>query len=602
MAAVLTERLVDVARAAASAGWGQKTAIYEAAAVELGMSPQTLIRKLRTVSVTKPRKQRADAGQVALTRDEALVIAATVEETRRLTGSGTIPLEDAVAHLRANGKINAGRVDEETGEFLPLSLSAIRCALRQYRLHPDQLAAPTPAASLSSPHPNWSWQIDASVSRQFYLADDGARVMSKAEFYRGKPQNFERISDRRLWRYLITDHASGCQDGLYVLGSETTVNLLDALMHVMCERPGVAMHGVPKILVTDPGSAMTASATQNFCDALNIELIINKTGNARAKGQVENAHWLCEQHFEAPLKLQAPVTSLDQINGMFGIFNRTWNATRIHTRTGMTRRDGWLRITEDQLIIAPAIEILRSLATSSPKTCTAKDYQIRFKGKRYDVSGVPGVINGQKLDVIRNPFDPDTVRVLLIGENGHRTHILAPQIQTDDWGFVTTAAQIGTNYATPPETEVDANRKAIERIAMQADTDAEAAAARKAKKVAFGGEIDPQKIAREANVVQHMPRRGTPAEIDAPTEQQPMPRIEPPRFIAEAPKLNTIEAAMRIKTIVEHLGGTWSADLVQKIESLYGGSVPSDQLDEIAAQLLGATKQRTLRAINGGAA
>src|SRR2546427_5814001 len=44
------------------------------------------------------------------------------------------------------------------------------------------------AARLSSPHPNHLWQIDASVSRQFYLADDGTRVMDKREFYRGRSE------------------------------------------------------------------------------------------------------------------------------------------------------------------------------------------------------------------------------------------------------------------------------------------------------------------------------------------------------------------------------------------------------------------------------
>ncbi|MFO6321430.1 integrase, partial [Pseudomonas aeruginosa] len=84
-----------------------------------------------------------------------------------------------------NGKIVAGSVDHRTGEVTLMSLSAIGRALRAYGLHPEQLLRPAPAVELVSLHPNHVWQIDASISTQFYLANDGARAMNKAEFYDG---------------------------------------------------------------------------------------------------------------------------------------------------------------------------------------------------------------------------------------------------------------------------------------------------------------------------------------------------------------------------------------------------------------------------------
>ncbi|WP_449423646.1 hypothetical protein [Rhodanobacter lindaniclasticus] len=189
-------------------------------------------RRNKVLASLRPRKRRSDAGQLTVTRDEALHIAALTEETRRLTGTGTLPLEEVIGMARANGLINAGRVDTSTGEFTPVGVSAVRRALRHYHVHPSQLNAPTPATSLSSPHPNWCWQIDASVSRQFYLADDGAHVMPKAEFYRGKPQNFERITDRRLWRYVVTGTTLLAHfDLFYVQGAESAINLLASLIH-----------------------------------------------------------------------------------------------------------------------------------------------------------------------------------------------------------------------------------------------------------------------------------------------------------------------------------------------------------------------------------
>ncbi|MCV4796387.1 integrase, partial [Escherichia coli] len=88
------------------------------------------------------RKKRADAGRSALTRDEAALISATLREATRKNGKRLYSIADAVETLRANGFITAGRTDETTSEFFPLSEDAISRALRNYGLHPEQLDAP----------------------------------------------------------------------------------------------------------------------------------------------------------------------------------------------------------------------------------------------------------------------------------------------------------------------------------------------------------------------------------------------------------------------------------------------------------------------------
>ena len=148
MSAALTERLVYVARAARDAGHGKRGAIYDAACAELGMSRATLLRKLKEVSVTDKRKKRADAGRSALSRDEAALISATLREATRKNGKRLYSIADAVETLRSNGFITAGRTDEATGEFFPLSEDTISRALRNYGLHPEQLDAPAPSSRL----------------------------------------------------------------------------------------------------------------------------------------------------------------------------------------------------------------------------------------------------------------------------------------------------------------------------------------------------------------------------------------------------------------------------------------------------------------------
>lgn len=236
MNAVVTQRLVDLARAVEVAPHGQRTELCRTAAVELGMSLPTIYRKLREVTVNPPRKRRTDAGQTLLSEQEAYLISALLLESIRANNKQLSTVERAVERLRSNGKILAGRVNEKTGEFVPLSISSITRALRTYRLHPDQLLQPEPAVSLASRHPNHVWQIDASISTQFYLDDDGAKTMNQAEFYDGKPTNLKKIERKRLWRYVITDHTSGTIYVQYVLGAESAENLCNVLICCMQKR------------------------------------------------------------------------------------------------------------------------------------------------------------------------------------------------------------------------------------------------------------------------------------------------------------------------------------------------------------------------------
>lgn len=581
---------------------GGKTAIVRQLADELGVSYGTAYLRINEVTLKRPRKRRSDAGELVLTRDEALCISTALEETRNRKDIPT-GLETVVRMLRANGLILAGRVDEATGEFKPLSISAIRQSMRHYGVHPEQLTEPSPATRLRSPNPNWCWQIDASISGQFYLADDGTRWMRKDEFYHGKPQNFGRISDRRLWRYVVTDHCTGCIEMFYVLGSETSANFLSALIYVMTKRASGTMHGIPRYLMTDPGSAPKAGPTAALVKACNIEYIINRRGNARAKGQVEGAHAIVGTDFELPLKFSRPVASLEEINRLAQEWSSAFNATRIHTRHGMTRRDAWLRITPQQLVLAPEIEVLKQLANSPPKLCTVRDCMIRFRGGVYDVRGVPNLINGQRVEVVANALDPDgSVRVLMSDdEHGKPVHHIVPKLTHDGWGFVENAATIGLEHKARPETPADAARKELERVAMGVATDAEAVAARKAKRLAFNGAIDPMKHIREVNaaIPEALPRAGTPSQVEAPAIAAR--QIAPPPVRAELAALNHVEACMRLKPLVERAGVAWSPDMYARTAQRWPYGVPVDEV-EAWAEVLATPERGGLRLIEGGAA
>ena len=595
----LMSELADVATRLASIKHGGRTAFYQAEAERLGMTFQTLISKLNQVTVSKPRKRRTDKGSHSLSREEALIISATVEETRRLTGTGEVSIDTALDVLRSNGKISAGRVDPTTGEWTPLSNSAIRRALRHYHMHPGQLAAPTPASRLSSPCPNHCWQIDASVSRQFYLADEGTRVMPQREFYRGKPQNFVKINDRRLWRYVITDHASGYIVVFYVQGAESAANFIAALIYAMTPRPGDVMHGICKYLMADQGSFILTNVVRNLLAALGIEGIPNAVGKARVKGQCENAQYIVETKFEAPLKLAAPITSLEEINTAAATWGRDYNATQVHSRTGMTRRAGWCRITPEQLILAPPVDTLRALATTDPESRRVRDYRVKYKGKVWDVSGLPGVINDGEVLVITNALDPGTLRIVTTGEDGRPAYYLAPQIEVGDFGFERGAAQIGTEFKAVPDSPVDAVRKEIERLTMDVATDAEAVAARKAKRRAFGGSIDPMKHINDKPALPMLPRAGTSRVVEAPADREGTVRIPMIRPTYEPRRWSFLETVRELKRRIEDRGMAWDKDAhYARALARWPEGLTEDDFDTAVLHLL----TPALRAIGGGAA
>ena len=596
-------RIVEAAGEWYRAEHNTKTEIVLRLASELGVSYSTAYRRIGEVAPKRPRKRRSDAGSCAMTEREAELIWAMVRETTRQTGTGAMTVMDAVNTLRANGHIEAARIDKATGEWKPYSESVIRKALRGFGYSLDVMTAPSPTTRLSSPHPNWCWQIDASVSRQFYLADSSAEVMDKAVYYRGKPGNFTKIAERRIWRYCVTDHCSGCIEVFYVQGAESGANVIASLIHAMTRRAGGTMHGVPRFLMTDPGSGMIAAPVKNFLAALGVEHLPHAQGAANVTGQVENAHYLVERHFEALLKLQSPVTSIAEINALAQQWARAFNATRPHSRHGMTRRDGWLRITPEQLVLAPEIEVLKQLPNSTPQKCKVRNWMVRYGGATYDLRGFPGGLgNGQEVLVVRNALDADkaSVRVLLKDADGNVSHFIAPRESYKDetWGFPTYAAEIGTEFKSAPESPADARNKALERLAMDVATDQDAKAARKAKRVSFGGAIDPMKHIRDVNaaIPEALPRAGTQSQVEAPAIAERQIAPEPIR--AELPALNHVEAAMRLKPLVERAGAQWDGSMYARTEQRWPDGVPVDEV-EAWAEVLATPERGGLRIVGG---
>ncbi|ENL1955685.1 DDE-type integrase/transposase/recombinase [Salmonella enterica] len=585
MNSALNQRLMHYADAARHAGHGRKEAIYKTACEELRMSRATLLKKLKAFQPAAQRKQRADAGCSALTREEALVISGTWLESRRNNDKRLYSLESVVKALRTNGMIMAGRTDEETGEFFPLSIDAISRALRSYRLHYDQLQNPAPSLELASKHPNHVWQIDASICVLYYLknpgkkvkGDTGLRVMDRDTFYKNKPKNLDRIVNDRVWSFELIDHTTNWIYVEYRFGGESAENFLSVMINAMQERGGAdVLHGVPSILYTDPGSALVSASMLNMCRALGIRCLQHKARNARATGAVEKARDIIECDFEAGLRF-CRVETVEELNRYVRLWRMSYNRNHIHSRYGMSRTESWLRITPEQLIKAPPVDICRELAVAAPeeRTVTSK-LRVSFRGQEFSVESVPGACVGDKLQITRNPWHENEARVIVIDEDGFEQYLPVYAVEKDEWGYAVNAPVIGERYGQVPATDAQHNRNEVEQRIYGTGNEVETAAARKAGAIPFGGRFNPYKEIEDAqcNSPVYLPRKGS--------EAQPRVRIHQ----TEAAPLSHVKAAMALQTKLKAQGGKWNPDWYQYLVDHYPDGIPEDQLDTITQELL----------------
>lgn len=580
MNAAITERLVGIAQQSRAMPRGGRSEYYAQVADELGMSVATLHRKLNEVSVRPARKRRNDAGKIVMSFEEAQLVSSVLTESMRRNGKRLMCIQQALETLISNGRISTVRVDKETGEVCRLSVSTVARALRLYKLHPDQLAAPAPVTELQSLHPNHCWQIDPSLCVLYYLkseadANRGLRVMDADEFYKNKPKNLARISQERVWRYVVTDHTSGTCYVEYVLGAESGENLANVFIHAIQKRgEHDPFHGVPFIVMVDPGSANTGAVFKNLCRSLQVHVQVNKPGNPRAKGQVEKTNDLVETKFESGLKFIA-VNSLEELNQAVWRWMRVFNGTSIHSRTGQTRYGVWLQITQGQLRTAPDEATCRELAHSAPenRTVTPK-LTISFKGDEYDVSPLiesAGLIVGQKVMVVRNPWRPNAAQIVAVDEDGREVFHVVEKVERNEFGFREGAPVICESYSRHADTSAQRNAKDIEMLVMGADTLAGAALARKGKGLAFNGELDPYKPVTDTVLPAYLPKRGTAMHVPNPTQIE----IKP---------LTHTQAAMQLRPM---LGRPVTAEDRARLAEWYPQGVLEEQLQEVADRLEG---------------
>lgn len=594
MNAVLNERLNAIAAQLGQLPHGTKSAFMRKEAEKLNMSVAKLYKELEQVMIKPKRKRRADAGKTALSEKDAQMISALILETMRKNGKRLMTVERAVEMLVANHEIDPTRINKETGEVVTLSTSTIVRALKLYKLHPDQLLQPAPVNAMQSLYPNHVWEIDASLCVLFYLPktakDTGLRMMNADEFYKNKPKNLDKIVNDRVWRYVISDHCSGCLFVWYVFGGENSENLCEAFIQAMQPKADILkdpMRGRPTDVMLDAGSANTGYGFQNLCKQMGVSVIINKVGNPRSKGQVENGNNLVEMNFESSLKL-VRVENIEQLQALANRWMRYFNGQKIHSRHGMTRYQAWQKIPADKLLIPPPTDYCRELVLSKPETRKVKpDLTVDFEGREFDVSKVPFVMVGEKITIAKNPWQQYSAQVQCFDEHGKEYWQVAPVVVRNEFGFRVDAAIIGEQFKAHADTQAQTNAKELEKLAMQADTLEQAEQNRKAKALPFGGRIDPfahQEQALADDKVGYMPKRGTQMDYN--------------KMDVQAAVLNKAQLARLLKPRVEADGGDWAV-AVARLQQLYPNGAPESELDTVYDRITRTPHLRLLTGTNG---
>lgn len=568
MSAALNERLVEIAQQARTLANGEKTAYLQAEADRLEISRATLYRKLAKLTVRDTRKRRADSGETSLTLAEAEMIAAYMRANTRANGKVLSCLEETVNVLRIHGEIKAERKDETTGEIKPLSLSAIRRALKLYGLDADTLNAPAPAVTMASKHPNHVWQIDASLCVLYYLPKGGLAVMEAKEFEKNKPENFKKVEKDRVWRYAVVDHTTGAIYVEYVFGGESGANLAQIFLNATQQREDKPFYGVPWMIYVDAGCANTSGLFKNLCRSLQIDLRWHMPGNARATGAVEKAHDIIEHKLEGPLRFY-DIKSLEQLNQYASNWMHMFNASARHSRHGMTRYGAWLKIRENELRIAPALELCRELARTEPITRVVSDkLTIDFKGVEFDVSHVPNLNVKAKVLVCLNPWRPETVQIVT-NENGHDTFHVAEPLQKNQWGWATNANVFGEAISSHAHTPAQKSAKQLDQLITGETTAEGVAKATKEKRLPFGGRIDPFKPVTDFNIPAYLPRKGTALNVPGLA----MPEIKP---------LEPIEIKIKLRS---RLGRAVTAAEMALITETFTEGVFDESLEDVVKLL-----------------
>jgi hypothetical protein len=527
---------------------GEKDRIVAEYAKMTGLSTATLYRRAKKNGFDAGRKKREDKGvlRCGLTDEQIEYIAALIHATARDNKGGIMPVERAIQIAEDNGILARGQI----------SAARMQQLLREREISKKHMREATPHVEMKSDFPNEVHLVDVSVCIQYYLKNGRMRVMKESEFYKNKPDNFAKIKTRLL-RYLLVDHFSGAFHLKYFdTTGETAINLFEFLCEGWLPKsdPRLPFHGVPFYMLWDAGSAALSKPMQEMFERLGIKTPEGLPHNPRRQGAVETMHNVIEQWFESGLKIQ-PATSVEQLNAWAQDWSIHFQATKAHTRHGMTRTACWLQIKPEQLRVT-TFEVLQQLFARPAEERTVDGTRsISFMGKTYRLRHIDGIRPGSKVMVTLRPWH---VQVGVLFRDVEYLVEPVEMLPASLGGFAADAVHIG-EFRAQHETETQKAAKRFDNIAFGEE--------KKRGDVPFAGTqvygIHADKVPNLAP----LPKRSTPVEVARPTAPARIP------------------VAKLIGMIREETGKAVAGTLNQALRAEFGDSIEVKTAEAVVAAI-----------------
>lgn len=550
-----------------------------------GCRPGTVYRKLKTIGWSSGRRPRSDRGTTSQDLTVLEDVCAAIKIGVRENGKATMHTPTAVSMLSQNDR------------KITVSNSRINTLLRDRQMNLAAQRLDRAAQPMQSLHPNHVHQVDPSLCLVYYLPDGSQHIIRDDQFYKNKLENVAKLKFK-TWRYVLTDHFSNATlVRYYQAKGETQANLFDFLLYCWKKTEGRLMHGVPKMLVWDKGSANTAGAIKNALRALGVDAVEHKAGNARAKGSVENGNNRVECLFESRLRYE-PVDNVEQLNAAVEGWSNAYNADAIPQYDARLRRKFmaepqaryalWQLIRKDQLRILPEDALCRmALSADFVERKVSINLDVSFKHpttktrEHYDVSHIPGIFATAIVKVSPLIYGDGEVLVSVTDYKGDETtHIVKP-IECDRLsGFRTDAAVFGAEYKSQPDTTIEIAGKAADRAAYPGLDLEEIEKAKNKNAVPFGG----------LDAHSHLAHVSSPAFMDRPGEAMHMPN----RVQVEVKPLTHTQAAIRLRTM---LGRAVTPEENAKIRDWHKDGVPDEMMQTLADRLEGKILEQAPRLV-----
>lgn len=575
-ALTIADEMRSLARQLDSASHREKGELIEQAMQHYGWSRAKVYSQLKTVGWSSGRKVRADRGTTTQSM-EALAMVSSFERLGiRKNGKATMKTPLATSILAQNGF------------EISVSNSRINTLLRDRQMHLAAMKQAAPAQNMRSLHPNHVHQVDPSLCLVYYLPNGEQHIMRDDEFYKNKLEKVAKI-EFKVWRYVLTDHYSGSIIiKYYQAKGETQANLYDFLLYCWSKKDATLLHGVPKLLIWDKGSANGAGAIKNALRSLDVQQIPHTAGNARAKGGVENGNNLVETLFESRLRLE-PVSNVDELNAAAEHWYNAYNANAIpnydsrlkrkHMAQPMARYGLWQMIRKEQLRILPDIEVCRQLLSGADvERKVSQDLSISFRNpvtkqrQHYDLRHIPGIHIGQMVKVSPMVYGAGNVIVSFSNYLGEEISQIVEPITGDAIsGFADTAQVFGEGFKSQPDTVVEQAVKTADQLAYPGKTAEQIEAAKRSNTVPFNGRI---------NAHSHLADVKAPAFMERPGEMLNVPN----RLQIEIKPLSNIEAKVKLRNL---LGRSLTAEDSANLAAWYPDGIMEDQLQEVVLALEG---------------